>query len=67
MFPFLFPQLGGLFDMSDSVEEISFRYAVDRVNGDRDILPNSRLTAQIDRIQPEDSFYASKQGQSMVT
>ncbi|TRY76305.1 hypothetical protein TCAL_06372 [Tigriopus californicus] len=54
-------KIGGLFDMSDSVEEISFRYAVDRVNGDRDILPNSRLTAQIDRIQPEDSFYASKQ------
>eukprot|EP00095_Tigriopus_kingsejongensis_P005732 maker-scaffold28_size608977-snap-gene-0.9 protein:Tk05732 transcript:maker-scaffold28_size608977-snap-gene-0.9-mRNA-1 annotation:"glutamate receptor kainate 2-like isoform x4" len=52
---------GGLFDMTDSVEEIAFRYSVDRVNGDRDILPNTRLTAQIDRIQPEDSFYASKQ------
>ena len=53
---------GGLFDMTDTVQEIAFRYAVDRVNLDRDILPRSRLTAQIERIPQQDSFYASKQG-----
>ena len=57
---FLF--LGGLFDMTDTVQEIAFRYAVDRVNSDREVLPRSRLTAQIERIPQQDSFYASKQG-----
>ena len=52
--------------MSDTVQEIAFRYAVDRVNLDRDILPRSRLTAQIERIPQQDSFYASKQGKSLV-
>ena len=37
------------------------RYAVDRVNGNEEILPQTRLTAQIERIPPHDSFYASKQ------
>ena len=53
---------GGLFDMTDTVQEIAFRYAVDRVNVRSDILPRSRLTAQIERIPQQDSFYASKQG-----
>ena len=58
---FLLP--GGLFDMSDSDQEIAFRFAVDRVNADRSVLPNTRLTAQIERIPPQDSFYAAKQGE----
>ena len=48
--------------MKDTVQEIAFRYAVDRVNSEREVLPRSRLTAQIERIPQEDSFYASKQG-----
>ena len=65
--PFVKKQIyfsGGLFDHSDTVQEIAFRYAVDRVNADRDIMPRSRLTAQIERIREQDSFYASKQGRS---
>ena len=53
---------GGLFDVTDAEEEVAFRYAVDRVNADRTVLPDTRLTAQIERIPPHDSFYASKQG-----
>ena len=48
--------------MSDSDQEIAFRFAVDRVNSDRTVLPNTRLTAQIERIPHHDSFYAAKQG-----
>ena len=58
---------GGLFDMTDTVQEIAFRYAVDRVNVRSDILPRSRLTAQIERIPQQDSFYASKQGKYTVS
>ena len=48
--------------MTDTVQEIAFRYAVDKVNHDQKILPRTRLMAQIERIPPHDSFYASKQG-----
>ena len=50
--------------MKDTIQEIAFRYAVDRVNSEREVLPRSRLTAQIERIPQQDSFYVSKQGMS---
>ena len=53
--------------MSDSDQEIAFRFAVDRVNSDRTVLPNTRLTAQIERIPHHDSFYAAKQGTTYTT
>ena len=53
--------------MTDTVQEIAFRYAVDKVNHDQKILPRTRLMAQIERIPPHDSFYASKQGKDLVT
>ncbi len=49
--------------MTDTVQELAFRNAVDRVNADKDVLPRTRLVAQIERIPTDDSFYASKQGQ----
>ena len=52
--------------MSDSDQEIAFRFAVDRVNSDRTVLPNTRLTAQIERIPQQDSFYAAKQGNNLI-
>ena len=55
---------GGLFDAGDGgIQEIAFRKAIDRVNKDHDVLPNTKLLAQIDRIVAGDSFRASKQGE----
>lgn len=51
---------GGLFHPTDDHQEIAFRYAVDKINSDRTILPRSKLLAQIERISPQDSFHASK-------
>ncbi|KAF4521436.1 hypothetical protein B566_EDAN010593 [Ephemera danica] len=53
-------RIGGLFHPADDRQEVAFRYAVDRINADRSILPRSRLSAQIERISPQDSFHASK-------
>ncbi|XP_032457761.1 glutamate receptor ionotropic, kainate 2 isoform X2 [Nasonia vitripennis] len=53
-------RIGGLFHSTDSKQEIAFRYAVEKINGNRDILPKSRLSAQIEQISPQDSFHASK-------
>lgn len=54
---------GGLFHPSDDKQAVAFRYAVEKINANRDILPRSRLSAQIEQISPQDSFHASKRGQ----
>ena len=56
--------LGGLFEEANSMEELSFRYAVDHINRNK-LLPKSRVMAQIERIPSHDSFYASKRGISI--
>ncbi|CAD6205046.1 GSCOCG00003116001-RA-CDS, partial [Cotesia congregata] len=53
---------GGLFHQSDDIQGVAFRYAVEKINANRDILPKSRLSAQIEQISPQDSFHASKRG-----
>lgn len=53
---------GGLFHPGDDSQELAFRYAVEKINRDKTILPRSKLTAQIERIPPNDSFHASKRG-----
>ena len=57
---------GGLFHPSDDKQEVAFRYAVEKINANRDILPKSRLSAQIEQIKPQDSFHASKRGESAI-
>lgn len=55
---------GGLFHPSDDKQEVAFRYATENINANREILPKSRLSAQVEVIQPQDSFHASKRGES---
>eukprot|EP00095_Tigriopus_kingsejongensis_P010162 snap_masked-scaffold575_size133042-processed-gene-0.15 protein:Tk10162 transcript:snap_masked-scaffold575_size133042-processed-gene-0.15-mRNA-1 annotation:"hypothetical protein EAG_02403" len=56
-------KIGGLFDLAESKQEVAFRYAVERVNANRKILSNSLLSAQLEKIPPQDSFHASKRGE----
>lgn len=58
----LFIVSGGLFHPADDKQEVAFRYAVDKINNDRSILPRSKLSAQIEKMSPQDSFHASKKG-----
>nr|QHN69189.1 ionotropic receptor 8 [Sirex nitobei] len=53
-------RIGGLFHPTDDKQEVAFRYAVEKINANRAILPRSRLSAQIEQISPQDSFHASK-------
>ncbi|XP_076630842.1 kainate-type ionotropic glutamate receptor subunit 1D isoform X3 [Colletes latitarsis] len=53
-------RIGGLFHPSDDKQEVAFRYAAEKINANRDILPKSHLSAQIEQIKPQDSFHASK-------
>ncbi|KAK9686998.1 Receptor family ligand binding region [Popillia japonica] len=53
-------RIGGLFHPADDRQELAFRYAVEKINNDRTILPRSKLSAQIERMSPQDSFHASK-------
>ena len=45
-------------------QETAFRYAVDRINNNKEILNNSLLSAQIEKIPPRDSFHTYKRGKS---
>lgn len=53
---------GGLFHPADDKQEVAFRYAVEKINADRSMLPRSKLSAQIEKMSPQDSFHASKKG-----
>jgi glutamate receptor, ionotropic, invertebrate len=53
---------GGLFDGKDANHELAFRYSVEKVNSNRNILPSSRLVATIERLPGNDSFYSGKKG-----
>lgn len=61
LYIYLFFQ-GGLFHPADDKQELAFRYAVEKINNDRTILPRSKLSAQIEKMPPQDSFHASKKG-----
>ncbi|XP_055710635.1 glutamate receptor ionotropic, kainate 2 isoform X2 [Phlebotomus papatasi] len=53
-------KIGGLFHPGDDTQEVAFRYAVEKINADRTVLPRSKLSAQVEKINPLDSFHASK-------
>lgn len=60
-------QTGGLFHPEDDKQEVAFRYAVERVNADRTVLPRAKLLAQVETISPQDSFHASKRGMLVLS
>ncbi|XP_021964381.1 glutamate receptor ionotropic, kainate 2 isoform X1 [Folsomia candida] len=60
-------RVGGLFDEGDTVDETAFKHAVDRVTFDATILPRRRLSPQIERITPGDSFHAAEKACDMMS
>ncbi|GAB6022610.1 hypothetical protein CHUAL_006707 [Chamberlinius hualienensis] len=59
-------RIGGLFDRDDGSLEMAFISAVNRVNANGQILPKSRLVAQIETIGQDDSLEASKRVCSLM-
>lgn len=58
----LFP--GAIFteDQKNSSVELAFKYAVYKINKDRDLLPNTTLVYDIQYVPRDDSFRTSKKG-----
>ncbi|XP_022248257.1 glutamate receptor ionotropic, kainate 2-like isoform X2 [Limulus polyphemus] len=53
-------KLGGLSESGNEVLQSAFRYAIDRINSDNYLLPNSRLSANVQQLEYQDSFQASR-------
>lgn len=63
----VFSQLsGGIFESIESgpsgAEELAFKFALNTINRNRTLLPNTTLTYDIQRINIFDSFEASRKG-----
>ncbi|KAL1139703.1 hypothetical protein AAG570_006681, partial [Ranatra chinensis] len=50
-------------EQKDSSTELAFKYAVYRINKDKNILPNTTLMYDIQYVPKDDSFRTSKKGQ----
>lgn len=48
-------------------EELAFRFAVNTINRNRTLLPNTTLTYDTQKINLYDSFEASKKGNGYLT
>lgn len=55
-------KIGGLFAQDESQQEIVFKFAVDKINSDPNLLSQSTLTPLIEKIDKNDSFHADKKG-----
>lgn len=66
IFFFFLPLPGGIFECVESgpmgAEELAFRFAVNTINRNRTLLPNTTLTYDTQKINLYDSFEASKKG-----
>ena len=62
--------LGGIFETPEggppSDEEVAFKFAVNNINRNRTLLPNTTLTYDIQRISAYDSFEASRKGETFA-
>ena len=55
---------GGLYDETeDATVESAFRYALLRINQDRNMLPDTRIVYDIQHLPAHNSFIAAKKGE----
>lgn len=61
---------GGIFESIESgpsgAEELAFKFALNTINRNRTLLPNTTLTYDIQRINIHDSFEASRKGNVFI-
>ncbi len=60
------PCAGGIFETRESelvsVDELAFKFAVNNINRNKTLMPNTTLTYDIQRINLFDGFEASRRG-----
>ena len=54
---------GGIFEHEFRGQEVVFKYAVEKVNSRRDVLPYTKLTYDIQECPTDDSFLAARKGE----
>lgn len=53
-------RIGGLFERGEESLAVAFRLAVERINGERKLLPKTRLVPVVEILDKSDSFAASR-------
>ncbi|KAF4533063.1 hypothetical protein B566_EDAN002626 [Ephemera danica] len=59
-------RIGGLFNPEDELQEVAFRYAVDRINMDRVLLPKTTLVPIIERVASLDICNMTHEGVAAI-
>ena len=58
---------GGLFEHNFREQELVFKYAIEKINSRRDLLPFTKLTYDIQETPADDSFISSKKGKILIS
>lgn len=60
-------RIGGIFSESEEEQETAFRFAIERINDEANILPGTTLVAHVERVSPQDSYTLEKKRESYAS
>jgi len=55
-------RIGGIFSETEEEQETAFRFAIERINDEANIIPGTTLVAHVERVHPQDSYSLEKKG-----
>lgn len=58
--------LGAIFSEQQEEQETAFRFAIERINDDANILPGTTLVAHVERVPPSDSYTTERRRKMFV-
>lgn len=53
-------KIGAIFSESEEEQEAAFRFAIERINADANILPGTTLNGHVERVNPQNSYGLEK-------
>jgi hypothetical protein len=57
-------RIGAIFSEKEEEQETAFRFAIERINDEANILPGTTLVAHVERVNPQDSYTLERKRES---